>query len=389
MPLRFRRFPFLSAAILALLSARLSWVGSGVWGVMALLLAALWFGIELVRWLLPPKESGKAVATSVRTTPAQTASAQTAPAQPTNQSLVSLVFFLSESRQVDENSITKCVVAALHLTPEVPTSNLRCVVEPFDPPDPKPSEAHIRHFMVWLREGFLAVLVSDRPYIENPKDFARDSIRDKRLRSAVERHLAWISVDFVSYDSDFKFLDQDPIQWTYQAIGKILASMAGPDCLAVYCPELQRCNEFDPGLLEILSGPNPLSLFEEPTFEPVIEISDNNPRMATAVREAVSRWPEFVAAFEGSELADRDRYIAKAEFREGKKAEYMWVAVEEIEADTVTGTLMNDPHELLDVHRGARVCFTLDRLNDWIYPDRGGRHVGGFTLDVLADDGEM
>ncbi len=50
---------------------------------------------------------------------------------------------------------------------------------------------------------------------------------------------------------------------------------------------------------------------------------------------------------------------------------------------------MNDPHELLEVHRGARVHFTLDRLNDWIYPGRGGSHVGGFTLDVLADDGEM
>jgi uncharacterized protein YegJ (DUF2314 family) len=165
--------------------------------------------------------------------------------------------------------------------------------------------------------------------------------------------------------------------------------MAGPDCLAIYCPELQRCNEFDPGLIEDLSGPDPLDLFEEPTFEPVIEISDNNPRMAAAVREAVSRWPEFVAAFQGSPLADRDRYIVKAEFREGKKAEYMWVSVEEIASDGVSGILMNDPHELLEVHRGARVRFTLDRLNDWIYPGRGGSHVGGFTLDVLADDGEM
>jgi uncharacterized protein YegJ (DUF2314 family) len=165
--------------------------------------------------------------------------------------------------------------------------------------------------------------------------------------------------------------------------------MAGPDCLAVYCPELQRCNEFDPGLIETLSGPDPLDLFEEPTFEPVIEISDNNPRMAAAVREAVTRWPEFVAAFEGSPIADRDRYIVKVEFREGKKAEYMWVSVEELAPEGVTGILMNDPHELLDVHRGARVHFTLDRLNDWIYPGRDGRHVGGFTLDVLADDGEM
>ena len=46
---------------------------------------------------------------------------------------------------------------------------------------------------------------------------------------------------------------------------------------------------------------------------------------------------------------------------------------------------MNDPHELLDFHRGANVHFELDRLNDWIYPGNDGDHVGGFTLDVLAE----
>jgi uncharacterized protein YegJ (DUF2314 family) len=374
MPLRFRRFPFLSAAILALLTARLSWAGSGIWGVTGLVLAALWFGIELVRWLLPPREPGKAAGRAV-SAPSGASEAQ---------SLVSLVYFLSESRRVDEAAIRDCVSSALGIRFQVNDPDADTFVIPFSPPDRKKSDSHIRHFMVRIPDGLFAVLVSDRPYIDNPKDFARDSIRDKRLRSAVERHLAWISVDLMDDPTD-----PAAVRRAYQVIGKILASMAGPDCLAIYCPEMQRCNEFDPGLIETLSGPDPLDLFEEPTFEPVIEISDNNPRMAAAVREAVTRWPEFVAAFEGSPLADRDRYIVKAEFREGKKAEYMWVSVEEIAPDGVTGVLMNDPHELLEVHRGARVHFTLDRLNDWIYPGRGGSHVGGFTLDVLADDGEM
>jgi uncharacterized protein YegJ (DUF2314 family) len=374
MPLRFRRFPFLSAAILALLTARLSWAGSGIWGVTGLVVAALWFGIELVRWLLPPREPGTP---STRSLPDRTEAAEP-------HSLVSLVYFLSESRHVDEAAIRDCVGSALGIRFQVNDPDADIFVIPFSPPDRKKSESHLRHFMVRIPDGLFAVLVSERPYIDNPKDFARDSIRDKRLRSAVERHLAWISVDLMDDPAD-----PATIRQAYRVIGKLLASMAGPDCLAVYCPELQRCNEFDPGLIETLSGPNPLDLFEEPTFEPVIEISENNHRMAAAVREAVTRWPEFVAAFEGSPLADRDRYIVKAEFREGKKAEYMWVAVEEITPDGVSGILMNDPHELLEVHRGARVHFTLDRLNDWIYPGRGGSHVGGFTLDVLADDGEM
>jgi uncharacterized protein YegJ (DUF2314 family) len=164
--------------------------------------------------------------------------------------------------------------------------------------------------------------------------------------------------------------------------------MGGPDCLAIYCPELQRCNEFDPGLLERLCGSDPVSLFNEPTFEPVIEISDNNPKMAAAVKEAISRWPEFVAAYIEAASGEKERFIVKAEFREGRKSEYMWVTVQGISPTEVTGILMNDPHELLDVHRGATVTFTTERLNDWIYPGPGGSHIGGFTLDVLADSGE-
>jgi len=119
--------------------------------------------------------------------------------------------------------------------------------------------------------------------------------------------------------------------------------------------------------------------------DPLVEISDNDPRMAAAVEEAVSRWPEFVDAYRNRSEEDSDRFIVKAEFREGKQCEYMWVTVSSIDDDGVRGTLMNDPHELLDIHRGAEVHFELDRLNDWIYPDRDEEHVGGFTLDVLAE----
>ena len=71
-----------------------------------------------------------------------------------------------------------------------------------------------------------------------------------------------------------------------------------------------------------------MSLFNEPTFEPVIEISDNNPKMAAAVKEAISRWPEFVSAYIEAASAEKERFIVNAEFREGRKSEYMWVTVQ-------------------------------------------------------------
>lgn len=373
MSLNPKRFPFLPAIILAALVGRLMMSGLSWIGVVALIVTMVWFGFEMVSWLHPPRSSG----TRKLPEPVQGLS-------PPPENLISLVFFLSEPREADESSIRRCISHALGVRFDVNDPESEHFVIPFSPPgDRRDSEGGVRHFMVRIPEGLFAVLVSNRPYIDNPKSFARGSIRDKRLRNAVEKHLAWISVDLMDDTSD-----PGRIHDAYRVIGRILASMAGPDCLAVYCPEIQRCNEFDPGLLESMSGDDPISLFDEPTFEPVIEISENNPKMAAAVNEAVNRWPEFVSAFRSASAVERERFIVKAEFREGKKSEYMWVAVAEITTSCVSGILMNDPHELFDLHRGASVTFKLDRLNDWIYPDQSGTHIGGFTLDVLADSGE-
>ncbi len=370
---RIKRFPFLAALILGALITRLILDGLSGVGVAALIIALVWFAIEFTRWLLPIR--------SKQQTPEPTDSD---PLAEPGEELISLVFFLTEPREADESSIRNCISNALGIRFNVNDPDSEFFVIPFSPPAKSGSrDQGIRHFMVKIPEGLFSVLISNRPYIENPKSFARGAIRDKRLRSAVERHQAWISVDLMD-----DTIDPGETSAAYGVIGKMLASMGGPDCLAVYCPALQRCNEFDTGLLETLSIGDPLRLFNEPTFEPVIEISDSNPKMAAAVKEAVSRWSEFAAAYEEAPLSLRERFIAKAEFREGKKSEFMWVTVMEITPDRVSGILMNDPHELLELHRGANVTFRLSRLNDWIYPDPGGGHVGGFTLDVLADADE-
>ncbi|MEX2579670.1 MAG: DUF2314 domain-containing protein [Verrucomicrobiales bacterium] len=366
-----KRFPVLStilllALVVRLLTSGLSWVG-----VVALVIATVWFAIELVRWLLAePDEQPRPFGAAAERD------------EDSTESLISLVYFLSEERTPDESTIRSCVANSLGIDFDVSDPESEYFVIEFRPPESNQAEDGIRHFMVRIPQGLFAVLVSERPYIENPKSFARETIRDKRLRSAVEEHRAWLSVDLMDDATD-----PDRTEEAYDVIGKILASMAGPDCLALYCPELQRCNEFDFSLIETLSGGDPLRLFDEPTFEPIIEISDNDPRMAAAVEEAVRRWPEFVEAFRARHEDDSDHYIVKAEFREGKRSEYMWVTVSDIAEDEVTGILMNDPHELLDIHRGASVSFPLDRLNDWIHPGtKDGSHVGGFTLDVLAED---
>lgn len=362
----------ISLLLCAILVIRLLTSGMTWWGIAALVLAVLWFGFELVRFLIPRP---------IRDFPPATDDGDLGNRVESPGDLVSLVYFLSEPRIPDESVIRSCVANSLDIQFDVSDPDAEHFVMRFEPPkEPKKNEDPIQHFMIRIPQGLFAVLVSDRPYIDNPKAFASQTIRDKRLRNAVEGHQAWMSVDLMDGpESPEKKAE------AYYTIAQILSSLAGPDVLAIYCPELQRCNEFDLSLIDALSSPNPLALFEEPTFEPIIEISDNNPRMAAAVAEAIKRWPEFVEAFQERADPTDESYIIKAEFREGGNCEYMWVSVEEITEDVIRGTLMNDPHELLDLHRGAQVTIEFDRLNDWIYPGPGGSHEGGFTLDVLAE----
>ncbi len=218
-----RRFPFLAAIILAGLIARLVLSGLSAWGVAGLVVTVLWFAIEIVRWLLPPAGAGDS---SVSTKPRADS-----PLPPGDAPLVSLVFFLSEPRRTDESAIRACVSNAIGIRFRVNDPDSDTFVIPFSPPDSRKNEADIRHFMVRIPDGLFAVLLSDRPYIENPKDFARGSIRDKRLRSAVERHVAWVSVDLMDEPGDGGTREK-----AYLVIGKILSAMGGPDCLAIYCP---------------------------------------------------------------------------------------------------------------------------------------------------------
>lgn len=367
---RLKRFPFLPAVILLALNVRLVTSGLTWVGVAAFAITVIWFGFEFIRWLTHR---------SPEDTPELAMGREESPDE-AEEDLVSIVYFLSEPRTANESVIRESVSTALDLDFEHGGGSENFVL-PLHPPDDSENDVRgIQRFLVRIARGSFVILLSDSPYIDRPGDFAEQSIRDKRLRSAVESHRAWLSVDLMEEaDSGTSRLE------AYRIIGRILCALAGPDCLAIYSPELQRCNEFDLSLLEILGSDRPLDLFEEPTFEPIIEISDSNPRMAEAVAEAKSRWPEFVEEFERASTEDRERFIVKAEFREGDTCEYMWVSVARIEPDRIEGVLMNDPHELLDIHRGAVVRIEIDRLNDWIYTRPDGKHVGGFTLDVLAE----
>jgi uncharacterized protein YegJ (DUF2314 family) len=358
------RNPIIPGLAVVALLVRLALAGLSWAGVAALVLSLLWFSATLIDWLFHSRRRRAGYAEALERTLAKI------------QAPLSLVILLDSPRSGDLRSVEACVRHAL----AIEGWDEDFVVEPGSPgPD---TAKTLRQFLVRLPFGVFGIFISSRPYIADPARFARETIRDKRLRKAVESHAAWLSVDLVSATPE----ETEGRYRAYATIGRILAAMTGPDCLAIYAPELSRCNEFDPALIERLNSGTPLSIFDEPTFEPVLEIEEDDPRMIAAVEEALVRWPEFVTAFHKREAADDDRFIVKAEFSEGGRSEFMWVNVTElISGGKVKGILMNDPHELQSLHRGKVVVVEMDRLNDWIYPGEDGVIVGGFTLNVLTD----
>lgn len=363
------RSPVVSGVAVTVLLARLTMSGLSWAWLVALVAAILWFGITLIDWLYHSRDRRRAGLEALE----QSLSEIQAP--------LSLVMLLDEPRTASLKAVRTCVSHAL----DWDAKNLEeedAVVEAPAAGAAVSRDPVLQQFLVRLPTGVFGISLCSRPYIADPSNFAKRMIRDKRLRKAVETHAAWVSVDLVSATPE----EPEGRTGAYEVIGKILGALAGPDCLAIYAPELSRCNEFDPALIERLNAGRPLSIFEEPTFEPVLEIEEDDPRMMAAVEEALRRWPEFVAAFHKRDQADDDRYIVKAEFSEGDRSEFMWVSVTDlIGGGRIRGILMNDPHELENVHRGMSVTVELDCLNDWLFPGGDGPVVGGFTLDVLTD----
>jgi uncharacterized protein YegJ (DUF2314 family) len=295
---------------------------------------------------------------------------------------VSLVYLLKSPRKVSAREVRDVVATVFGAAiesddfsaPEFVASVPDKQIRPF-------KKDAVQKFLFRVGGRTFSLLGCALPYMKKPEKFAR-RIVDRRLREAIEAHRAWMAIDAM----DEMHTDWDKTL-AYRSIGRLMAELAGEDCLAIYCPELGRCNEFDASLLEALRGDNPLALFDQPTFAPVLNVDGDDPRIVAAVAEARRRWPEFVKAFRENQDAQRPFFI-KAEFREGEAAEFMWVEVKRINDEQIRGILQNSPHNLTAVKEGQHVSVPLSALNDWLYADNQ-EGVGGFTMKAIAEIHDM
>ena len=284
--------------------------------------------------------------------------------------LVSLVLLLREPRFLDAEILRRLVNRAWGV--ELPT----------DDPDATEFVAGFAPtFMIQCQERNFLVHCFPTPYVAEVEETA-DTIKDLRLRKLFREHQGWLAVDLL-----FGKKEPDDMGEVYRLIGKLLAELADTDCLALYSPATGQMIPYDDRIEERLRGPDVLNLFRELAYVPVLEVKDDDPRMAAAVEEARRRWPEYVAAFESSRPGQR--FAAKAPISDGTHTEFMWIAVTAIEGDRIFGTLENEPVEVRGVRFGSKLSIPLGDLNDWVISDERGMDgiIGGFTIKLFKDMG--
>ena len=231
-------------------------------------------------------------------------------------------------------------------------------------------------FMVKIPQGAFTLNNIGGPYLQNAEALA-GQIKDMRLQRILTTHRAWLSFDLLHAAEGMTEAD------VYRCIGRVLAAFVADDCLGVYSPSLQRCNEIDDGVTDRLAGGDPLAIFQRSTNAPVIAVEEDDPRILAAVEEARRRWPEFTAAFTHPSPGQQG-FTVKARFADGDTVEFMWVEVTAITPATVTGIVGNEPNLLANVKLGDSAILAIDEIVDWLYVD-GEEMVGGFSVKVLQE----
>jgi len=229
-------------------------------------------------------------------------------------------------------------------------------------------------FMVQCPEGFFIIHNFPSPYFDDTAK-AADHLQELRMHKAVKNHQAWIAVDLMQPHDEAATPES-----FYPQIARLVAELADDKVLALFHPDSGKITAWDQSLTDKLRGPDALEVFGEMPHPPVIDVKDDDPRMAAAVAEARERWPEFVESFKRREGRN---YSVKAPITVGEVTEFIWIEVIGLEPEYIHGKLGNDPVDLGDMKLGDQVEVPLKDLNDWAFI-RDDKPVGLFTMKVLA-----
>lgn len=236
-------------------------------------------------------------------------------------------------------------------------------------------EGHMNMVILKKQEMVINVLNLPAPYMPVTDKFL-DGIPELRLRSALSKHQAWMSVDWIDGAA------AEDSTTVYRALGKLAASLLEDDVLAVCLPAFDICKPMQETIRENLLSDDPVAALSSMDQVPVRSISGTDPRIIKAVAEARRRWPEFTAAFRAA--TKREDFSVKAPISDQDSTEFIWISVTRITDSAVYGTLGNDPIGLDGLKFGDPVEISVKDVNDWMYI-KDDEAVGGFTVKVLTE----
>ena len=237
--------------------------------------------------------------------------------------------------------------------------------------DPLPTIA------VKFRDRMLLVNNFACPYVQDPENAAA-SIADLRLQELVGKHTAWMSCDALGVES---FDDDSEVREWYRVLGRLLSELVDENCLAILLPQTGQIFANMEETLDLLKSTDPLEALADDAPVPIVPISDDDPRMEAAVRDARHHWPEFVKAFEEGQ---GDNFSVKAPICHGGKTEFIWMEVTAIENGVIYGKLANEPMDLGPLKLGSKITTSEDEVNDWAY-FAGDEPHGLYTVKVLGE----
>jgi uncharacterized protein YegJ (DUF2314 family) len=215
-----------------------------------------------------------------------------------------------------------------------------------------------------------------KPYTEDVEK-AAESMSDLRLRSLFLEHKAWFSCDALGVDH--KTPDSEIQEW-YQRLARLFVELLDENSLLIFLPDADLGFPINEDTERALRSSDPIGALRETATVPIIQVSEDDPRMKQAVAKARAQWPKFLAAFEAQ--AGKN-FGVKAPVTYGENTEFIWLSVTAIEGEKIYGELGNDPHGLGPLRLGSKVSVPVAELNDWCYLDRNEKMVGGFTIEVV------
>lgn len=118
------------------------------------------------------------------------------------------------------------------------------------------------------------------------------------------------------------------------------------------------------------------------TNDPISFAPTNDPELAKATEEALSKLDYFVESFQKHKRDTTYQYSLKSDFVENGEHEHMWISVTAIDSGQFLGTLANEPGIVKNIQYGDFVKLSKNQIEDWVIMN-GDNMEGGYSVAVF------